>query len=515
MAGAGRPADERTIQESNVRGDSAHLANPQRAEWPGRSYFRPVILQIDSSAHRNAAVVLLLGAVATACVSYHPKPLGPEAVVAARAARTLDPAQVTARVAEFAPAREETVLRWDRLTLFAAGTLYNPDVIAARAALNAAEANARAARAGPNTTLTLTTEYARDPAASSPWLFGGAIDIPLDTGGRRQSRRTVADLTVLSARYDVAEAVWTGRIAMRRAVADRLIAERQIIALTALTQVRDRQFAAMARRVAAGEASRAELERVRADGADAARRLGDSEGRHRAASGALAAAIGVSEQALTGIVPEWGGFDGPARNLAEKVSDDVRLAAILSRADVLKAVVAYDQAEAELRGEVAKQFPAISISPGYTWERGLVKLPFSLGLVLPPLDLNRRAIAAAEAKRTEAGRRLEAVVAGAQSAIGAALVETRAARVSLQRVRSVERVAADRLAAQADRELKAGAIDRTEWAAAQAGARQAVTSEIDVLARVHAADAALEDALRRPLEGPETAVLVSSGGQKR
>ena len=452
---------------------------------------------------------------ATGCVSYQPKPLQPEAVIAARRTRTLDPAEIATRVAELAPVSGADPLRWDRLTLFAAETLYNPDVAAARAAHDTAAANARAARAGPNVTLTLTTEYARDPAASSPWLFGGAIDIPLDTGGRRLARTTVADLAVLSARYDVAEAIWTGRIAMRRAVADWLIAERKFEALTALTQVRDRQFAAMSRRVAVGEASRAELERVRADGADAARRLGDAEGQRRAATAALAAAIGVLAPALAGITPDWNGFDDPAADPAEQVGKEVRRAAVLSRADVLKAVVAYDQTEAELRGEVAKQFPAISVSPGYTWERGLVKLPFSLGLVLPPLDLNRRAIAAAEAKRAEAGRRLEAVVAGAEAAIDAALVETRAARAALIRVRSVERVAADRLAAQADRELRAGAIDRTEWASAQAGARQAVTSEIDALARVHAADAALEDALRRPLEGPETAMLVNVEGNSQ
>jgi CRISPR system Cascade subunit CasA len=262
----------------------------------------------------------------------------------------------------------------------------------------------------------------------------------------------------------------------------------------------------MARRVAAGEASRAELERVRADGADAGRRLGDAQAQLRASDRAIAAAIGVPFAATDGLALEWAGFDVPATDPGQGVTPELRLQALLSRADVLKAVVAYDQAEAELRGEVAKQFPAISITPGYTWERGLVKLPFSLGLVLPPLDLNRHAIAAAEAKRAEAGKRMEAVVAAAEAAIEAALVETRAARAALVRVRTVELATALRLAAQADRELAAGSIDRTEWAAAQAGARQARTSEIDALARVHAADAALEDALRRPLEGPETTI---------
>lgn len=449
---------------------------------------------------------LLLGALASGCVSYEAKPVRPAEIASARRALTIDPAEVARRVAAIAPRRAGAPLAWDRLSLLTAATIYNPDVAAARAAVDTARANVGVARQRPNMTLSLTTEYANDPSASSPWLFGGSLDIPLDIGGRRSSRIAVADLAVLSARYDVAEALWTARTALRKGVAARFIADRQVAALTALSQVRDRQYTAMARRVAAGEASRAELERVRADGADAGRRLGDAQAQRRAADRAIAAAIGVPVDATDGLNLEWAGFDVPATDPGQGVTPELRLQALLSRADILKAVVAYDQAEAELRGEVAKQFPAISIAPGYTWERGLVKLPFSLGLVLPPLDLNRHAIAAAEAKRAEAGKRLEAVVATAEAAVDAALVETRAARAALVRVRTVELATALRLAAQADRELAAGSIDRTEWAAAQAGARQARTSEIDALARVHAADAALEDALRRPLEGPETMI---------
>jgi CRISPR system Cascade subunit CasA len=337
--------------------------------------------------------------------------------------------------------------------------------------------------------------------------------VPLDNNVRL-TRARVADLGVLTAAYDLAEATWTARQAIRRGLADRLIADRQVEALAALGQVRHRQFAAMARRVAAGQASRADLERVRADQANAARRLSDVQAQHRAAERALAAAIGVPEGQVAALSIQWTGFDQPPPDLARAVSRAEQTAALLSRADVLKSVVAYDQAEAELRGEVAKQFPAISIAPGYTWERGLVRLPFSLGLVLPPLDLNRRAIAAAEAKRAEAGRRHEAVIAGAQAAIAAAEVETHAARAALGRVRTTERVAAERLAAQADRELAAGTIDRTEWAAAQAGAREAQAAEIDALARVYAADATLEDALRRPLEGPELMIASESMGEE-
>lgn len=436
----------------------------------------------------------------------------PAEIAAARQAMTLDPAEIGRRVAALAPSRAGMPLAWDRLSLFAAATLYNPDVAAMRAAVDTARANAGVARRWPGTTFTLTTEYANDPSTRSPWLFGGAIDVPLDLGGRRGARIAGADLAVLSAGYDVVEALWNARTELRRGLAERLVAERQVAALSALAEVRDRQYVAMARRVTVGEASRAELERVRADSADVARRLGDAQAGLRAAARTIAVAIGVPAGTVEGLPVEWPGFDAPAPDPGALVTPDLRQAALLSRADVLKAVVAYDQAEQELRGEMAKQFPAINLSPGYTWERGLVKLPFSLGLALPPLDLNRHAIAAAEAKRTEAGKRLEAVVAAAEAAVDAALMETRAARAALVQLRTVELATAAKLAAQADRELAAGAIDRIEWAAAQAGLRQARSAEIDALARVHAADAALENALRRPLEGPETLIVAHAEG---
>nr|QQZ49430.1 hypothetical protein JKL49_20890 [Phenylobacterium glaciei] len=72
---------------------------------------------------------------------------------------------------------------------------------------------------------------------------------------------------------------------------------------------------------------------------------------------------------------------------------------------MLRAVVDYDLAESALRTEVARQYPEVRIGPGYTYDHGVQKIPFNLTLVLPPLDLNRAAIAQAEARRTEAGAR--------------------------------------------------------------------------------------------------------------
>ena len=183
-----------------------------------------------------------------------------------------------------------------------------------------------------------------------------------------------------------------------------------------------------------------------------------------------------------------------------------RARAIAARADVLRGLAAYDQAEADVRAQVAQRMPALSLGPGYTWERGLVKLPFALNLALPAWDGNRAAIHAAEAHRAQAGASVEALLASAQAAIETAQAERGAAAAALARVRREELPATQRAATQADVQLKLGAIGQADWAAAQIAAAEAQLAQVDALVRLRSADLALEDALRRPLDGPETVI---------
>ena len=457
--------------------------------------------------------MLVLSSVSLAgCVRYVARPVSPDAIAASPHVRPFDVGVIAARVKALAPAAPFDPARWDRLSLFAALIERNPDVAVARAAVVRAMAEERAAHAPAGPTLTLTTEYAGAAPEASPWLFGGAVNIPLDVGGVRSARIDGAALKTMVARYDYLEAVWMARQALRTALINRMIATRQADAGHVLTALRERHFAAVSRRVAAGETTRADLERVRADLSDTRRRAADADARISAETRTISALTGVPVPMLTNNMVVWDGFDSP---LINGVSDaPSRRSALVARADILRVVAAYDESEANLRGEVARQYPAISVGPGFTWERGLVKLPFAIGLALPPLDLNRRAIAAAEAKRAEAGRTLEAAIANATAAIDAADGEAAAARVALSTLRRDELPAAQRLAAQAERELRAGAIDRTDWAAAQEGALVARLAELDALARVHNADTALELALRRPLEGPELSIATPAGGRQ-
>jgi outer membrane protein TolC len=455
------------------------------------------------------SIAVLTPALLTGCARYAAAPMSPAAIATAQAGRTYDQVSIAARLARLAPSQTTQIGRWNRLTLFAALVENNPDIVAARAAVARAVVEQRAARAPAGPTLTLTTEYAGAAPEASPWLFGGVIDVPLDIGGRRRARIDSAGLKTAIARYDFLEAIWTARQALRTALVNRLIAVRQAETGLQLVALRERYFAAVSRRVAAGETTRADLERIRADLGDARRRAADAVFRVEAETRTIAGLTGVPIAALSNDAVVWEAFDEPP--IAEPDDASVR-AALVARADILRVVAAYDQSEADLRGEIARQYPAISVGPGFTWERGLVKLPFSMGLILPPLDLNRRAIAAAEARRSEAGRVLEAAVATASAAIKAAEIEARAARRAIVALRRDELPAAQRLATQAERQLGAGAIDRTDWAASQAGALVARLAELDALARVHAADTALELAVRRPLAGPELNIAPQPGG---
>lgn len=444
-----------------------------------------------------APMLLVIG-----CATYSPVPKQLPDTAARFAERTVSwqtAAEVCKRLAPQAPCDP---VRPDRLLLFSAMLDGNPEVASARARLASAVAGAEAARSRPAANLTLSSEYARDPALSSRWLVGAGLDVPLDAGPGRRARLAEADLTIVAARHDLAETIWTARMALVRGLDRVAMAEQQREVSAELSAVQARRLWAMEQRLSEGEIARAELEQARLDLAEARRREMAATAAREAGVVQIAETLGVSRDHL----PKISLRDADAPPIAARIDADARHQALLARSDLLRAMVAYDQAEAAVRTEIAAQYPAISVGPGFIWERGLVKRPFNIGLVLPPFDLNRRNMRAAEAQRSEAGAALEAAYAAAASSVDAALAQQATAERALDQVRRVDLPVARRLDALAERELAAGAIDRTDWAAARSGLLLARLAELDSLSDVLAANAALEEALRRPLSGPETLV---------
>jgi outer membrane protein TolC len=439
---------------------------------------------------------ILLAVILSGCVAYTPAPLDPAVVLQQQAAAAIDENAVSDEIGRIAPAIQWDGKHWDRLSLLAAALIGNAEIAQARSSVTALEAEAKAAGVAPGYSLTLTTEYAFNAPEASPWLLGVAGDFPLDTGTRRAARIGIAELNARIALFDYLDTTWSVRSGIRRALAEYLLARREALLAAELAELDRRQVSAMERRLAAGAASHADIERVRLAAAANLQRLSDAEARVATAQLQLSAAVGVAAAALDPSALDWPAVDAP-RSLSGQLPSNCLDQALLARPDVARASRNYDKAEQALRAAVASQYPALHLGPGYTWERGLKKLPFALGLSMPSLDFNHAAIASAEAQREQAGRALEAVVAAARNGIELAQSDYRAAWVQLDRARQQSQIAS-RLATQADSAFRAGAADRLEWSA--------TLDELAAVRNVRAAEASLEDALRRPLEGPELAI---------
>ena len=378
---------------------------------------------------------------------------------------------------------------WTGGDLLAAALTRNASVAQAAAKYRTAAAAIKTSRVAPSMTLTLTAEYAKSEPKS--WLYGLGSDIPLDIGGRRGERLNAADLAAVQALYDYGEAVWTVRTGLARARADRLSADVETALAERLEAVRHARADRLDRRVAAGEDDRSLALIARTDLAIAHRRVADARARRVQADAALAHALGVPIAAVVDL--SLAPIEPPPQGL--------------TRRDVLKAVVDYDVAESALRLEVAKQYPEIHVGPGYTYDHGVAKLPFNLGLVLPPMDLNRASIAQAEAKRAEAGRSLEAVQASALGAVDKAWAALGAARITQASTRERDLPVAQRLAEAAARAARAGEADRVDDLGAQATLIEAELAVLDARRAAATANVDLEDALRVPFDPAETTLL--------
>lgn len=447
----------------------------------------------------KSAVVLGACGLMGGCMHVPPAPVDIKAQVAQAADAAYDPDRVARTARAMAPTAPVTVETPDRLSLLAALMLYDSRIAQAQKALAVAIREAASARRVGQPSFSLTGQYSNDPT-TEPWQAGLGAGLPLDYGGVRRARLNRADVAVLIARHDLAEVVWAERMAARSSLIDLLVARMRAPLLTRQAAIRAAILDAAETRLRAGEGGAIERDSARIAARQAQRALEDNRAAMADASARLAATLGLPLAALADF--GWDDFARPAPAAPVPDAPEARRA-VVSRADVLRSVAAYDQSEADLRGELARQYPQVTLQPAMTWAGGPVTVPFGLGLSMPSWDGNRATIRAALARREAAGAAIHTAIANALGAIEAAAQESRAARAALDHVRQGEWPAAMAAARRADQRRAMGETGRIEALTLQAGALDAELTMADALGRVQRADAALENALRRPLSGPE------------
>lgn len=442
---------------------------------------------------------LILGtALLTGCAHFQPQPLSPEKTAAMLESRRLDDAGLK-KFLEQNLGHEVTnwpKTEWNLQEFSLVAFYFHPSLEVAHAQWRLAEAGIKTAGGRPNPTLTVTPEYNTTTLVPSPWGPSVSLDVPIETMGKRGKRIAEAEKVSESARWNYVSAAWQIRSGVRASLLDFKTAGRR----AALLQ---KQFAAQKEivrllqgRFAAGEISRPELttaqialNKTQIDFSDAQSKQADARSR-------LAQSLGLTEAALVGKNFDFDLSVGDAEQLS---SADARQIALRSRADILAALADYAAAEADLRLEIAKQYPDVHLNPGYQFDQGDNKWSLGLTVELPILNQNQGAIAEAGARRKLAAAKFVELQSQVIGEIDRAVAGFRVAQEQLQ-------TGNDLLAAEqqqqksAEAQLAAGAGDQLDLLTAQLELSNAALAQLDNETRLQTAFGALEDALQRPAD---------------
>lgn len=383
----------------------------------------------------------------------------------------------------------------------------NAELAELRAQWSLTQAGTLTAAQRPNPTLNLSGEYLSAAAGMPAWLFGVALDFLLQNAGSRDRAQAIAWLQTDIASAALVEQLWQLRITTRSALLDAVAAGDEARLLAGIVEQRSRLLDSERLRLVAGASAAGEVLRAEAELSAAGQRQWQADQRVLAARQRLAATVGLPLAAIADAPLQWPDWDRPDRLAADAVRPD-RDAALQARPQLLQALREIDIAELALQAEVAKRWPDLRLSPGYTWDHGQRKLQLGVGLSLPLFNRNEGPIAEALARRELAVRHLETVQTSLYAQLDSAERSWPAARERWRlAVADYQRLA--RLVAIERRRLAAGESDQPALLTAEIAAAEALLQQQNAALQAQREFAALEDACRTPFDAAEAPAVVS------
>jgi outer membrane protein, heavy metal efflux system len=446
---------------------------------------------------------LLCGIFAVAgCAHFAPQPLSPAQTATRLDARRLDDSGLEKFLAPQLGSAPQTWPRptWDLNSLTLAAFYFHPDLAVARAQWQVAAAGTLTAGARPNPSVSFSPSYdTQIPNNPSPWIIPVTFDIPLETAGKRAKRMAEAEQVAESARWSFVSAAWQIRGGVRASLLDLGMAGRRAELLQQQFATQTEIVKLLQDRFNAGAIARPELTLAQIALNKTQLDLSDAQSKKADARSRLAQALGVSLAALDGVNLQ---FDFSTTVPETFTTTDARNIALRGRADILGALADYAAEEADLRLQIARQYPDLHLGPGYAWNNGNAgDNQWILGatLELPILDQNQGPIAEAEARRKLAAAKFIALQAQIGGAIDRAVAGVRVAREQVQTGEKM--IAAERQQQQAaEAQLQAGAGERLDLLNAQLETSNAALTQLDNEAKLQSAIGALEDALQSPTD---------------
>jgi len=430
---------------------------------------------------------------------YAPRALELEDAAQRYASRSLSDAQLEQDMRAQGLAAEQWPLReWGLDALTLAAFHYRDALQAARARGAAARAQvAIAAQRAPLVATPRLERHSGEGERDSPWSLGFELEIPIASAARRTAAIERAEYLAQAAELEVGGAIWQVRSDVRAQLLELHSARRSIESLEAEVAAQQSALDMLQRRLEEGYAGLTEVDAARLRMAQANGSLLEAHTQAERALGALAQAVGVPTQALRSVQLSFAAFEEIPPSPGVEAA---RRAALLNRIDLRHSLLEFNAADAQVKLEIARQYPTFSITPGYLWDQGDNVWSLALDLLLPATLTHGPAIRAAQAHRDAAAHQvlaLQSAVLGEADARNAVFAQ---ARQAAEASRAATRTQLAR-SAQIQRQFDLGQADRLELTLARIEAmqveRRAIAAQIDA----HRALGQLEDAMQIPVSG--------------
>jgi outer membrane protein, heavy metal efflux system len=474
------------------------------------------LLALKQSA-KTALLCILLASLFTGCAKekYVAKPISAQQTSAKFFAKDPLSSDFKAYLVKQGYKADEIPFKsWGLKELTASALYHHSKLDVAKAQLGLA--NAQLESAGLQQNLTLNGSLARSNQANGdirPWSYGLNVEIPIETAGKREIKIEEAQHLTEVARIDVADAAWQ----LRSQVSKDLLRYHENIAQQTLLQQQIDQHNAIVnmleKRVAIGVLSNTEviasklLMQTKKDALTAEQAKSEEILANLATDAGLTLEkfkqIPISNLEIESTLSEHAEIlkIDAAKNLQTR---NLQESALLNRLDIRRSLENYAAAEANIKLEVAKQTPDISITPGFIFDFGdkIWSLGFSSLLNLlntNQLNTSQTLIAEAIQLREIEGAQFEALQAKVIGDLSAANARFDAAQQNLAKAKQ-QQAAQQVYMQKLNKQFAAGALDKLELTQASLLAKladaQIVSSQFDALSAANE----LEDLLQMPLD---------------
>lgn len=434
-----------------------------------------------------------------ACAHFKPQHLSAETSIAGFESRSLDTPGLRTFLAANHVAAPTEAAAWSLKALTLTAFYYQPALAEARGKLLAAQAAEITAGERPNPTISVTPGYdAGVPGEIRPWIVPLSFDWPVETAGKRGYRRDEAQHLAAAARWDLVGTVWRVRSRLRAAIVELYAARQSDLLLGREESARRNVFRLLEGQLKAGNVSNYEVAHARIDLDRATLARQASAGRLRQARIALAGALGVPLRALDGARFSF----AEVRTVPlELTRPQVKQRALLDRADVRASLERYAASQSALQLEIARQWPDISLGPGFAWNAQLAddrQWELGLSLPLPVRNHNEGPIAEAKAQRELAAAHFLTVQTAAVTEIDGSIAGYESARAQLIAANSLLHNL-ERQLSSVNAQVSAGELQPLDQANARLAYEAGAEDRLDAQVRAQQALGRLEDAMENPV----------------